>query len=169
LNDDKLANEDSDFLTRIMLRRRESFAATSRSLDVERLREAADSQRSQRAPHRLRHALNRDRGINIIAEFKRASPSKGIISEGAEPAHIAADYVAGGASAISVLTEEDFFRGSLDDLRAIRKEVALPVLRKDFIFDELQILEAAEAGADAVLLIVRALEDQGTRRAAPVH
>jgi len=142
-----------------MVRRRESFAATCRSLDTERLREAANFQRTQRPPHRLRHALNRDRGINIIAEFKRASPSKGIISEGAEPSRVAADYVAGGASAISVLTEEDFFRGSLDDLRAIRKEVALPLLRKDFIFDELQILEAAEAGADAVLLIVRALED----------
>lgn len=159
MNEGKRATEDSDFLTRIMARRRERFAETCRSLDAVRLRDAARVERANRAPHRLRHALKRDRGINVIAEFKRASPSKGLISEGAEPSRIAADYAAGGACAMSVLTEEDFFRGSLDDLRAVRNEVALPLLRKDFIFDELQILEAAEAGADAVLLIVRAIED----------
>lgn len=153
-------NERSDFLTRIMVRRRERFALTRRALDIEQLRETAFLARTKGASHRLRHALKRDRGINIIAEFKRASPSKGLISEGADAARVAADYAAGGACAMSVLTEEDFFRGSLDDLRAVRNEVALPVLRKDFIFDEVQILEAAEAGADAVLLIVRAIEDE---------
>ncbi len=93
----------------------------------------------------------------IIAEFKRASPSKGVINYQIDPAVTAAKYSAGGAAAISVLTEEDFFLGSLDDLRIVRAAVDIPILRKDFVIDEFQVRESAAAGADAILLIVAAL------------
>lgn len=118
----------------------------------ERLREA-------RGSHRFRSALQAD-GINIIAEFKRRSPSKGTIRDGANPIDIARAYQAGGAVAMSVLTEEDYFDGSLDDLRRVKASVDLPVLRKDFIIDEYQVYESAVAGADAILLIVATLEDE---------
>ncbi len=108
---------------------------------------------------RFRAALIRDR-VNIIAEFKRRSPSKGVIRADADLKQIAKSYEAGGAAAISVLTEEDYFSGSLDDLRQVKESVDLPALRKDFIFDEYQIYESAAAGADAVLLIVAALDDE---------
>lgn len=94
----------------------------------------------------------------VIAEVKKASPSKGIIRPNFEPVAIAKSYEAAGAACISCLTDEKFFQGSLDYLRAIKKEVSLPVLRKDFLIDEYQVYEAREAGADAVLLIVAALE-----------
>lgn len=106
---------------------------------------------------RLSQALSNSSGPHIIAEFKRASPSRGVINDSLKPEQAAASYCDGGAVAISVLTEEDFFQGSLDDLRSIREVVALPILRKDFIIDEFQIRESAAAGADAILLIVAAL------------
>src|SRR4029078_4178998 len=90
----------------------------------------------------------------------RRSPSKGMIREGADPIEIARAYREGGAVAISVLTEEDYFAGSLDDLRQVKAAVDLPVLRKDFIVDEYQVYESAAAGADAILLIVAALDDE---------
>jgi indole-3-glycerol phosphate synthase len=97
--------------------------------------------------------------IKIIAEFKRRSPSKGVIREPADAATITRSYQLAGATAISVLTEEDYFCGSLDDLRAVREVVSIPILRKDFIFDEYQVYESAAAEADALLLIVAALDD----------
>jgi indole-3-glycerol phosphate synthase len=96
--------------------------------------------------------------IKVIAEVKRASPSRGDLSEIPDPAALARTYAAHGASTISVLTEGRKFKGSLDDLRAVRAAVDIPVLRKDFIAEEYQILEARAAGADLVLLIVAALE-----------
>ena len=115
--------------------------------------------RAARSSHRLRSALQTS-GINVIAEFKRRSPSKGMIREGANPIEIARAYQAGGAVAMSVLTEEDYFAGSLEDLRQVKATVDLPVLRKDFIVDEYQVYESAAAGADAILLIVAALDDE---------
>jgi len=97
-------------------------------------------------------------GVKLIAEVKRASPSRGDLAEISDPAALAVSYETGGASAISVLTEERRFRGSLDDLLAVREAVSIPVLRKDFIADPYQVLEARAAGADLVLLIVAALE-----------
>jgi indole-3-glycerol phosphate synthase len=129
-----------DILTEIIAKKRERLNRTANA-------------------HVFLNALRRD-GINIIAEFKRRSPSKGMIREGANPIDIARAYEAGGAVAMSVLTEEDYFAGSLDDLRQVKSTVALPVLRKDFIVDEYQVYESAVAGADAILLIVAALDDE---------
>jgi indole-3-glycerol phosphate synthase len=106
---------------------------------------------------RLASALRRD-AVNIIAEIKRSSPSRGVIRENFAPVSVARNYTANGAAAISCLTEEDFFGGSLDHLRRAREATPLPLLRKDFIFDEYQIYEAAHAGADAILLIAAILD-----------
>jgi indole-3-glycerol phosphate synthase len=103
-------------------------------------------------------------GISVIAEVKRSSPSKGAIAPIADPALLAADYESGGAAAISVLTEQRRFGGSLDDLRAVRAAVDTPLLRKDFIVEEYQLVEARAAGADLALLIVAALDDDDLRR-----
>ncbi|ATW24383.1 indole-3-glycerol phosphate synthase TrpC [Candidatus Formimonas warabiya] len=97
-------------------------------------------------------------GINLIAEVKKASPSKGILKEGLNPAKLAGVYQHGGAAAISVLTDSRFFKGSREDFIAVKSTVAIPVLRKDFIIDPVQIYEAGQMGADAVLLIAAVLD-----------
>lgn len=104
-------------------------------------------------------AISQGPAPRVIAECKRRSPSKGVLRQDYRPAEHAAAYAGAGAAAISVLTEPTFFDGSLDDLRAVRAVVDVPVLRKDFIVSEYQLFEAAEAGADAALLIVGALDD----------
>ena len=103
--------------------------------------------------------LSREGSINVIAECKRRSPSRGVLRVAYEPVAIAVGYERAGAAAISVLTEPGFFDGSLAHLEAVRAAVTIPLLRKDFIVDEYQLLEARAAGADAILLIVAALSD----------
>jgi indole-3-glycerol phosphate synthase len=130
-------------------RRRESRSFA----DVEAAALAAPAARDARA------ALEPAETIRVIAEVKRASPSRGALAAIPDPAALAVEYAAGGASAISVLTEERRFGGSLDDLVAVRAAVDTPLLRKDFIAGPYQVLEARAAGADLVLLIVAALDD----------
>jgi indole-3-glycerol phosphate synthase len=104
--------------------------------------------------------LARSGSINVIAECKRRSPSRGVLRAAYDPVTIATGYEHAGAAAISVLTEPGFFDGSLEHLVAVRQAVGIPLLRKDFIVDEYQLLEARAAGADAILLIVAALDDR---------
>src|SRR6476620_10268837 len=106
----------------------------------------------------------RARGSSVIAEVKRRSPSKGDLADIPDPAALATAYARGGAAAISVLTEERRFGGSLDDLRSVRAAVETPLLRKDFIVETYQLVEARAAGADLALLIVAALDDDTLRR-----
>jgi indole-3-glycerol phosphate synthase len=153
-----------DFLTEIMALKRARLERAKRERPAEELRALAVEVRRDAQGHALRQALKNPERLNVIAEFKRASPSKGIIHADADPRLIAGEYEAGGAAAISVLTEEDRFRGSLSDLAAVRAAAKIPVLRKDFVFDEYQLWESAAAGADALLLIVAALDDDTLSR-----
>ena len=139
-------------------------AATRRSVRTrqERTPCARLERRVQRTPDGagFGRALRHSPPPRVIAECKRRSPSRGILRDSYDPASHAASYARGGAAAISVLTEPAFFDGSLDHLAAVRAAVDIPVLRKDFVVSEYQLLEAAALGADAVLLIVGALGEQ---------
>jgi indole-3-glycerol phosphate synthase len=130
--------------------------------EVETLRpqsaELVRSARSAPPPRSLEAALRDSDHVRVIAEVKRRSPGAGEIRPQLDPTALAAGYAANGAAAISVLTDSQYFGGSLEDLSNVRRAVQVPVLRKDFVIDELQVHEARAAGADAVLLIVRILE-----------
>jgi len=154
-------------LARIVDHKRAALArGTSRRAVLER--KAAD----RRGFRDFRKALT-SRSPAILAEIKKASPSKGLLSGEFDPAAIAKMYAQGGAAALSVLTDEEFFQGTLADLEAARAAVALPVLRKDFTIDEFHVIEAAAHGADAILLIAAILSAAEMRRfrelAAPFH
>ena len=142
-------------------------AATERRVDVaRRVRSLADLERDvQRAPRgdRFESALSRSPAPRVIAECKRRSPSRGILRSDYDPAGHAASYARAGAAAISVLTEPTFFDGSAQHLTAVRAAVDVPLLRKDFIVTDYQLVEAAGLGADAALLIVSALDDRVLR------
>jgi indole-3-glycerol phosphate synthase len=142
-----------NFLQRVTSARRADAAARREQGALHLAQSAA---RGAGAPRDFAAAL-RGPGLSLIAEIKRASPSAGDIAPGARPVHLALAYESGGAAAVSVLTEPDHFKGSLDDLREARSACRIPVLRKDFLCDALHVWEARAAGADAVLLIVAAL------------
>lgn len=144
-------NRNADILTRILASVRQTLDTTP--THIRALESAVDAAGARPS---FREALRPDR-VAVIAEIKRRSPSAGLINGRLDPADLAESYAAGGAAAISVLTEGPHFGGSLADLLAVSARVACPVLRKDFVVDRVQLLEARAAGASAVLLIVRAL------------
>ncbi len=145
-----------DFLKKIVAHTRQEIADATAKVPLAALQTTAAARRDYRG---FVSALSAPHRVHIIAEIKRASPSKGDIGIGLDPAALARMYTTGGASAISVLTERAFFKGSPEDLAAARAATSLPVLRKDFILDPYQVYESAAMGADAILLIVRILSD----------
>jgi len=147
-----------DILARIVVRKREELAQRAHRLD--QWERQAESQRAGRRDFRAALCAHVPA---VIAEVKKASPSKGLLSADFDPARIAAEYRRGGASAISVLTDESFFQGSMAHLETVRAAVDLPVLRKDFTIAEAHIVEAAAYGADAVLLIAAILGERELR------
>jgi len=159
---------DTDLLATIV-------AATRRIVEVRRsqesfdlvMRRAAAVMTNTAKPHgggRFRAALQHPDRLNVIAECKRRSPSRGVLRANYDPVALASSYERSGAAAISVLTEPTFFDGSLEHLRTVAEQVDVPILRKDLIIDEYQIAEARAAGADAILLIVSALSDDALRQ-----
>lgn len=151
------ANNSGNILLRIIEKRRESVAHRKRVLPLVALKIAAEKKAP--AVRDFSAAITANR-VNVIAELKKSSPSRGVIREQFEPAKLAAELAEAGAAALSVLTEEDFFDGSLTNLKETRASVEIPVLRKDFIFDPWQIWEARAAGADSFLLITAVLEPE---------
>ena len=149
-----------DFLTDIVEHKMKEVAEAQRRVPEEELKEKLFSPVQRRS---LAAALSRP-GINIIAEIKRASPSRGAIRPDLDPSTFAAAYEKGGAAAISVLTDTAWFNGSADDLTAARQAATLPVLRKEFILTPYQVYESAVMGADAILLIVRILTEAQLNR-----
>jgi indole-3-glycerol phosphate synthase len=154
------ATNSQNILSRIVERRREAIAHRKRVLPEVALKLAVQ----KKAPpvRDFAAALSRD-GLNVIAELKKASPSRGMLRADYHPAELAPGLEASGAAALSVLTEEEFFQGSLADLKDVSKASKIPVLRKDFIVDPWQVWEARAAGADAFLLIVAILDDAALR------
>ena len=149
-----------NFLSEILAQKREAVARMKAQSSSDRLRERALEIRKRAVPHRLSQALKSESlRLKIIAEFKRKSPSAGIIRDDRSAEEVARSYERGGACAISVLTDEAYFGGSIADLRAVRSATDLPVLRKDFIIDRIQIYETVIESADAILLIAAALDD----------
>ncbi|MFS8086651.1 MAG: indole-3-glycerol phosphate synthase TrpC, partial [Acidobacteriota bacterium] len=149
------------FLDEIVGHKRRQIQRANSAVPLSEMRDRAFARRVGAEPFALRAAIKEQKNqFAVIAEFKRASPSKGNIQLQADPAGTAQLFEQNGATAISVLTEEDYFRGSLKDLKAAKAAVSIPVMRKDFIVDEYQVFETAAAGADALLLIVAALDDE---------
>lgn len=149
----------SDILQRIVEVKRQEVEAARATTPIDRLLALAREQAPPRGFARALQTRVASGRAGVIAEVKKASPSKGVLREHFVPALIARQYEAGGAAALSVLTDVSFFQGSADDLRQAREACRLPVLRKDFIVDPYQVAEARAMGADAILLIVACLDD----------
>lgn len=153
-----------DFLEDIVGHKRQRVRQAQQTVPLNELSKGAFAARRGAEPFALRSAITKQKGRPaIIAEFKRASPSKGEMRIDADAGEFARTFQNNGAAAVSVVTEEDFFRGSLDDLETVKAAVSVPILRKDFIVDAYQVFETAAAGADAALLIAAALNDEQLR------
>jgi indole-3-glycerol phosphate synthase len=146
-------------LDKILRNKREELELKKRLIPLEILREKVVSLETERDFEKVLRAP----GLSLIAEIKKASPSRGIIREDFDPVELARVYTECGVTAVSILTDSKYFHGSLDDLRKVRAETALPILRKDFILEEYQVYEAKLNGADAVLLISSILREENLR------
>ncbi|WP_027859260.1 indole-3-glycerol phosphate synthase TrpC [Marinobacterium jannaschii] len=157
-------NDTPTILKKIIARKHEEVAERSAKVSIDDLKAQIEAQKGGDTDPRgfvasMERALSEGRSA-VIAEAKKASPSKGLLRDPFVPAEIAASYEQGGASCLSVLTDADYFQGSEEYLQQARAACALPVIRKDFIVDPYQVYEARAIGADCILLIVAALEDQ---------
>jgi indole-3-glycerol phosphate synthase len=146
-------------LDEILAHKRGEVAAAKRAVPIERLLDAARQQLPARGFARALRTDPSAKAPRLIAEIKKVSPAKGALNPDMDVRAMAREYEQNGAAAISVLTDEKYFKGHLDDLRAVRATVTLPVLRKDFVVDAYQLAEARAAGADAALLIVGAFDE----------
>ena len=154
-----MQNDTPDVLKKILARKVEEIAAASEAESLKALSlRAAEASPARGFVSALQHSVEQGRAA-VIAEIKKASPSKGVLRDPFDPAAIAASYSDGGASCLSVLTDRDFFMGSTENLMLARGACTLPVIRKDFIIDQYQVYEARAMGADCILLIVSALGD----------
>lgn len=149
-----ITNAES-FLTRIFAHKREELAHAQKKLSFATLQQMAQM---QTAPRDFRQALKRSKSIAVIAEMKKKSPSAGVLRADFNPVLLAKSYAANNATALSILTDENFFGGNLTNLQKAKAACALPILRKDFILDPYQVWEARAFGADAILLIVAMLD-----------
>ncbi len=145
-----------NILEKIVDRKKEEVIEAKRNISENQLQQHLDPVPGRRSFFKALKKPGQS-GVNVIAEIKRASPSKGNICENLDPEYYAAEYETGGAAALSVLTDRTFFKGSIDDFKKARSRVSIPVLRKDFLISSYQIYESAVIRADAVLLIVRIL------------
>ncbi|MGH7454010.1 MAG: indole-3-glycerol phosphate synthase TrpC [bacterium] len=150
----KFSTSDS-FLARVVSHKRREITRAKQLLPLAELERRT---RAQAAPRDFRRALTGGENIAVIAEMKKASPSAGILRENYDPKRLAKNYSENGAAALSILTDAEFFHGHLDHLRQAHKACALPLLRKDFLLEPYQVLEARAHGADAILLIVAILD-----------
>ncbi len=160
----EMNSDRADILNQIIARKQVEIASRAQALprvELEQRARLADAPRGFVAALK-RRALEGDAAV--IAEIKKASPSKGVIRENFDPVEIAISYQMGGAACLSVLTDQDFFQGHEDYLVAVRKACELPVIRKDFIIDSYQVVESRAIGADCILLIVAALDDEPLRQ-----
>lgn len=149
----------ADILNRILARKTEEIAANRLAVPIDRIRQQLATASTPRGFIKSLQEKQASGLAAVIAEIKKASPSKGVIREDFDPAQIARSYAKGGAACVSVLTDRDFFQGHDDYLLAARDACSLPVLRKEFIIDSYQVFEARVLGADCILLIVAALDD----------
>ncbi len=149
----------ADILNRILARKSEEIAANRLAVPIDRIRQQLATASTPRGFIKSLQEKQASGLAAVIAEIKKASPSKGVIREDFDPAQIARSYAKGGAACVSVLTDRDFFQGHDDYLLAARDACSLPVLRKEFIIDSYQVFEARVLGADCILLIVAALDD----------
>ena len=152
-------NNTPDILKKILVRKREEIIDRSAAIDLQELRKRAEAEVSTRGFVRALHQRIDKAESAVIAEIKKASPSKGILRENFDPVAIAESYEQGGAACLSVLTDIDYFQGADAYLKQARQACSLPVLRKDFTIDSYQVYEARALGADCILLIVAALDD----------
>ena len=151
-------------LSEIIEEKRKEIESSKNKIPQAELVRSAARLKANRKRHFFKNSISKPHKINLIAEVKKASPSAGLIRKNFNPVKIASTYETNGASAISVLTEEKFFKGTLSHLKNIKKSVSLPLLRKDFMIDEYQIYESVLAGADAALLIADLLSTEELKR-----